>query len=126
MAWAKTETPTESPIRDPNSVVIKHSRGIDVLDLDKGRPVCSLPLDSKFSTLADVNDDGSVDVVRLHVVEENSKLECFLVACDALRTSSVLFNSSVCSPTHFASFMQGKFGKCGMSNRLCTIASGVF
>ena len=94
-----------------NSVVIRHCRGMEVLNLDKGSPVCSLPLDSRHSTLADVNADGHVDLVKLNVVQENSKSECFLVASDALVSSSVLFNSSACHPSRVGNIL-GEFRVC--------------
>ena len=111
MALAKTGISTlpEKEIADFNSVVIRHSRGIEVLDLAKGSPVCSLPLDSRFSTLADVNGDESIDLIKLHVVQENWKSDCFLVMSDALVTSSVLFNSSVCRPSEIVNLL-GEFG----------------
>ena len=111
MALAKTGI-TSSPkedTQDLNAVLIRHRHGIEVLSINKGSPLCSLPFDAKHSTLADVNGDESIDLVKLHVYRENSKSDCFLVASDALSTSSVLFNSSVCQPTPFVGLI-GEFG----------------
>jgi hypothetical protein len=100
----------EKEIQDLNSVVIRHRHGIEVLNLNKGSPLCFLPLDAKHSTLADVNGDESIDLVKLHVYQENSKSECFLVVSDALVTSSVLFNSSVCHSSRDEDFL-GEFNE---------------
>ena len=110
MVLAKTGFPKSSPeikTRDLNAVVIRHSRGVEVLDLSRGNPICSLPLDVKHSTLGDVNGDENIDLARFRVYEEDSKTRCFLVASNAFVTSSVLFNSSVCSPSQAVDF----FGK---------------
>ena len=98
MALAKSgiSTAPEIAIQNLNAVIFRNSHGIEVLDLGKGSPVCSLPLNAKQSTLADVNGDEIIDLVKLNVHEESGKSDCFLVTSDALVTSSVLFNSSVC------------------------------
>lgn len=109
MALAKSgiSSVPEKASQDLNAVVIRNSHGIEVLDLDKGSPVCSLPLNAKQSTLADVNGDENIDLVKLHVYQENGKPDCFLVVSDALVTSSVLFNSSVCHPSQVVDMIGG-------------------
>ncbi|XP_046842651.1 uncharacterized protein LOC124436731 isoform X2 [Xenia sp. Carnegie-2017] len=87
-----------------NSVVIKHSRGIDVLNLENGEPLSSLQFDSKFSTFADVNGDETIDLIKFYSQDENDKHDCFLVVSDANTKSSILFNSSVCYPSSFIDF----------------------
>ena len=111
MALAKSgisSSPPKQEHKDLNSVVIRHSRGVEVLNLGKGSPVCSLPLDSRQSTLADVNGDGDIDLVKVNGVRDNPKSDCFLVARDALVTSSVLFNSSITHSSQIGNFL-GEF-----------------
>ena len=123
MALAKSgiSTAPEKATQDLNAVVIRNSHGIEVLDLDKGSPVCSLPLNAKQSTLADVNGDEIIDFIKLHVYEENGKSDCLLVVSDALVTSSVLFNSSVCHPSQVVD-MIGRF----TGTKYCTTNPKIF
>ena len=96
---------------DSNVVVLRHRHAIEVLSLENGKPVCSLPLDgTKTSSFGDINGDEVVDVVKMYIYQESSASapSCFIVASDGLTGSSIHFNSSVCHPVSPLNFFEGE------------------
>ena len=45
-------------------MVIYNERGIEVLDIATGRPVCNFPSPKSTATLADINQDGAIDQIE--------------------------------------------------------------
>lgn len=53
----------EDTIEKPNVIVVKNNRGIEVLHLYSGRPLCALEL-APENLYADINSDGVIDKVE--------------------------------------------------------------
>ena len=51
-------------VKRPNAVVIHNEKGVEVLEVTTGRPICHFPSPKTTVTLADVNQDGAIDQVE--------------------------------------------------------------
>lgn len=105
-----TKLPKVSDEKDEdnsNVVVLRHKHAIEVLNLDNGSPVCTLPLDGTMrSAVGDVVGDEVIERVNTYVYQglPGSAPTCFVVVSDASVRSSVHFNSSVCHPLSIYSY----------------------
>jgi len=94
-------------VQDPNVLIIHSAKGIDVLHLYQGRPLCSLPLSPYHATHADINADGNIDHVHAVVnpgeagfspSEDDS--DCYGRAV-SMTVGKRLFKHSICKATHW-------------------------
>lgn len=106
-------TPSKTPRKDfiksdgpqfnrenPNAVVIKREKFIEVLSLDSGQPLCSYPVSKDVTSVGDVNGDSVIDHVTTYFSSERV-FQSEISRCSAVVTSGAktLFSGSICRAT---------------------------
>lgn len=91
---------------NPNAVVIKRQKSIEVLSLDSGQPLCSYPVSKGVTSVGDVNGDKFIDHVTTYFTSERV-VQSGINPCSAFVTSGAktLFSGSICrAPSTLGSF----------------------
>lgn len=93
----KTNAAQELNRENPNAVVIKRQKSIEVLSLDSGQPLCSYEISKDFTSVGDVNGDNVIDHVTTYFTSERV-VQSEVNPCSAVVTSGAktLFSGSIC------------------------------
>ncbi|KAL5466741.1 hypothetical protein EMCRGX_G030890 [Ephydatia muelleri] len=92
---------------DPNVLAIHSDKGVDVLHIYQGRPLCSLQLSTHHSAHADINGDGVIDHVQAVVLNPgevstyDDSASCYGMAVPLVSGGRELFKHSICRATHW-------------------------
>ena len=96
----RTERKAVANRTKPNAAVIHHRKGIEVLDIDSGQPLCTYTNSKGAIAIGDVNGDGVIDHVATYFTSEHL-IQAEVNPCSAVVTSGsrTLFSGSICRPT---------------------------
>ena len=95
-----------STVNEDNVLVVHHLKGIEVLSLPSGQPMCRYKLTKETQTIGDVNNDGVLDHVTLHFTPHTHRFDVKVRPCSAvvMSNSRTLFTGSICGAGSLGTF----------------------